>query len=178
MFYNTFPLSQPRTSANPSEPLVGTCHGMSANQALRPPLKASILFNAVYLTLAVLTARGVVATCKQAVSLRSLWKTDVMEIRRCNCRDNRMHQPRQLTPPAYLLWSILDHKLHKSDDLLACGYYSRRGYAAPYNRNNHSMSLHNLTIHFTHQIAASMQSHPYLTDIPRGLCGRRGAGRR
>ena len=81
-----------------------TCRDMPwhvRQSGVTSPLKASILFNAVHLTLAVLTARGVVATCKQAVSLRSLWKTDVMEIRRCNCRGNRMHQPRQLTPPAY-----------------------------------------------------------------------------
>ena len=58
------------------------------------------LTNCIYLMLAVLTARDVVATCKLS-GLRSLWETDVMEIRRCNCRGNRMHQPRQLTPPAY-----------------------------------------------------------------------------
>jgi len=54
-----------------------------------------------------------------------------MEIRRCNCRGNYTHQPRQLTPPVYGV-ATFDHKLHKPASLLACGYYTRRGYAAPF----------------------------------------------
>ena len=41
----------------------------------------------------------------------------------------------RISPGSYaagILGVTFDHKLHKSDDLLACGYYSRRGYAAPF----------------------------------------------
>ena len=47
------------------------------------------------------------------------------------------------TPPDYGGVVTFDHKLHKPAGLLACGYYSRRGYAAPYHViESYAASLH------------------------------------